>query len=154
MPQTPSSPTFPTATAPAEHIPDERKPGRSFEDPSKPLGQEALEQSGTSDLSAREDFRSREAQADMPHNGVSERAKAVSVMRKTEELIATHNPGANDEASLQRCFELGAGRVGLTIEEYDALVKGDPELEKLEAQVREAARANFGKQPPPNLPTS
>ena len=131
----------------------DRKPGRSFEDPERPLGQELLERSGPSDTRANEDFRSREAQADMPHNGVAERAKAVSVMRLAEELIATHNPGANDEYSLQRCFDLAGGRLGLKPAEYESLLKGDVELEKLDAQVRAAARAHFPHAPEPKLPT-
>lgn len=121
----------------------DRKPGRSFDDPSRALGDEILAHSGPSDPAANEDFRSREAQADMPYNGVAERAKAISVLRKVEEFLATNNPGADDEESLQRCFELAAGRVGLTIGEYEALVKGDSELEALETKVRDAARQSF-----------
>jgi hypothetical protein len=121
----------------------ERKPGRSFEDPRKPLGDALLERSGPSDTHAREDFRSREAQADMPHKGISERAKVVAVLRKADELICDANPPCHDEASLRRAVELAAGRVGLTIQEYHALVRGDAELEALERQVLDAARAKF-----------
>ena len=120
-----------------------RKPGRSFDDPSRPLGEDTLARSAESSSAANEDFRSREAQADMPHNGVAERAKAIGVLRKVEEFVGTDNPPATDEASLQRCFELAAGRVGLTIGEYEALVKGDPELLALEDKVRQAARSRF-----------
>jgi uncharacterized protein YdbL (DUF1318 family) len=89
----------------------------------------------------------------MPQNGVAERAKVIAVFRKAEEFIATANPPANDEASLRRAFELAAGRVGLTFPEYESLLKGDAELEALEAKVLEAARANFGKEPAEPLPT-
>lgn len=121
----------------------ERKPGRSFDDPSKPLGDTLLERSGPSDTHAREDFRSREAQADTPHNGIAERAKVVAVLRKADELICDANPPVHDEAALRRALELAAGRVGLTIAEYGALVRGDAELEALELQVLDAARAKF-----------
>src|SRR3954469_14680601 len=103
----------------------DRKPGRSFDHPERPLGEGLLAPSAESSTAANEDFRSREAQADMPHNGVAERAKAIAVLRKAEELIATDNPPASDEAGLKRCFELAAGRVGLTFGEYEALVRDD-----------------------------
>jgi len=121
----------------------DRKPGRSFEDPKRPLGEEVLEHTEASNPAANEDFRSGEAQVDTQQHGLAERAKAISVLRKAEELIATNNPPCEDEAGLTRCFELAAGRVGLTIGEYDALVKGDPEILALEAQVKDAARARF-----------
>ena len=124
---------------------EDRKPGRSFDDPSKPMGEDLLDRSTESSTAANEDFRSREAQADMPHNGVAERAKVVAVLRKAEELIGTNNPPAVDEAGLKHAFELAAGRVGLTIGEYEALVKNDVELLALEAQVKNAARARFSQ---------
>ena len=127
--------------------PDNRKPGRSFDDPAKALGQEILEHTPQVDNPPADDFRPREAQADMPQNGVAERAKVISVFRKAEEFIATANPPANDEAGLRACFELAAGRVGLTFPEYEALLEGDAELEALEAKVLDAARANFGAEP-------
>lgn len=120
----------------------DRKPGRSFDDPKRPMGEGLLERSGQSSTVA-EDFRSREAQADTPTQGVAERAKAIGVLRKCEELIMDNNPGATDEATLRRCLELAAGRVGLTIGEYEALVKGDPELLQMESNVMEAARSKF-----------
>lgn len=118
--------------------PRERKPGRSFEDPSKPLGQELLERSGLSDTIA-EDFRSREDQSGGLHHGVAERAKAIGVLRKADELIAEGNL-PHGQWNKDRALELAAGRVGLTIGEYRALVKGDPELEELERQVLASAR--------------
>ena len=132
--------------------PDNRKPGRSFDDPAKPLGAEILDRTAQSSTEANEDFRPREAQADMPQNGLAERTKIVAVLRKADELIATDNPPANDEASLRRCFELAAGRVGLTFPEYEALLKGDAELEDLEKKVLDAARANFTLRPEAQAP--
>ena len=125
----------------------DRKPGRSFEDPARPLGEEVLAHTAESNPVANEDFRSREAQVDTQQHGLSERAKAISVLRKAEEFVATNNPPCEDEAGLTRCFELAAGRVGLTIGEYDALVRSDPEILVLEAQVKDAARARFGSAP-------
>ncbi len=120
-----------------------RAPGRSFDDPSRPLGEDMLNRSAESNTQANEDFRPREAQADMPHNGVAERAKAIAVLRKFEELVATNNPPATDEPHLRRALELAAGRCGLTIEEYEALVKDDSELLELERKVLDVARTRF-----------
>lgn len=128
---------------PISQLQQERKPGRSFDDPSQPLGQGTIERSAPSDDRANEDFRSREAQADMPHNGVAERAKAIAVLRKLEELTADNNPTAFDEQSLLCAHNLAAGRVGLTFPEYQSLVRGDAELELLEAKVLDACRARF-----------
>lgn len=113
--------------------PEVRKPGRSFDDPSKPMGEALLDRSGPSDTIP-EDFRSRERQAAATSHGVAERAKAVAVLRKADELMAEANLPESDR-SPHRALELAAGRVGLTYGEYRALVDGDPELEKLEAQV-------------------
>jgi len=121
----------------------DRKPGRSFDDPSKPLGDGIIQRSATSET-VPEDLRSREVQAATTHNGVAERAKAIAVLRKFEELIADENPPVHDEAKLQCSFDLACGRVGLTRPEYDALVKGDDELEALEAKVIVAARHKVG----------
>jgi len=128
---------------PINQLQQDRKPGRSFDNPNEPLGQGTIERSAQSDSNANEDFRSREAQADMPYNGVAERAKAIAVLRKFEELTADNNPTAFDEATLRTAHELAAGRVGLTFPEYQALVKGDAELEALEKKVLDAARDRF-----------
>ncbi len=126
--------------------PDEhgRMPGRSFEDPRKPMGEEILAHSGPS-KQPEEDFRGRDHQAAASQHGVAERAKTISVLRKVEELISEDDPPANDEAGLRTALELAAGRVGLTIEEYHSLVKGDPEVEDLERKVLDAARAKFDR---------
>ena len=121
-----------------ESQPEGRQPGRSFEDPTKPLGEALLERSGPSNSAAQEDFRTREAQAEARPNGVAERAIVIGVLRKMEELLAEGNLPKGEETP-RRALELAAGRAGLTIEEYEALVRGDAELVALERQVLEAA---------------
>ncbi len=128
-------------TSPQDQQQD-RKPGRSFDDPSKPLGEGIIQRSAQSGTIP-EDLKPREVQAATAHNGVAERAKAVSVLRKLEELIADNNPSANDEPQLQCALDLACGRVGLTRPEYNALVQGDAELVQLEEKVLDAARAKF-----------
>lgn len=121
----------------------DRKPGRSFDDPSKPLGDGIIQRSAQSGT-VPEDLSSREAQAATAHNGVAERAKVIAVLRKFEELIADENPPVREEPKLQHSLDLACGRVGLTRPEYNALVKGDAELETLEAKVIVAAREKVG----------
>lgn len=113
-----------------------RKPGRSFEDPSKALGADLIERSGVS-KDPKEDFSLREDQAGGSEHGVAERAKVISVLRKAEELVAEGNMPAG-ENTFRRALELASGRIGLTIQEYDALIKDDPELLALQRQVEEA----------------
>lgn len=121
--------------------PEQREPGRSFNDPNRPMGANLIAESGRSG-----------SQPDLEpgRGGIAERAKAVAVMRKAEELMSSNNPPPSEA---RRAFELAAGRVGLTIEDYDKLVKGDTELENLEAQV--IANAKQGglvqKPTPPNV---
>ena len=105
-----------------------REPGRSFDMPNRPLGAELLARTPSSGSSP-----------DLSEGpgGLAERAQAISVMRKAEELMASNNP---PPAEARRAFELAAGRVGLSMHEYDALVKGDAELEVLEQKVL----ADFG----------
>jgi hypothetical protein len=111
----------------------DKKPGRSFNDPNRPMGEALLEGTGPSGT-IKEDFRAREEQASVPQNGVAERAKVIGVLRKAEELMVEGNLPKGQETP-RRALELASGRVGLTIEEYDALVKGDPELAELERKV-------------------
>ena len=111
----------------------DRKPGRSFEQPNRAMGESLLEGSGPSHTLP-EDFRKREDQAYVPENGVAERAKVIGVLRKAEELMAEGNL-PHGQATPHRALELAAGRVGLTIQEYNALVKGDAELLELERKV-------------------
>jgi len=110
-----------------------RKPGRSFEDPNRTMGEALLEGTGPSHT-VPEDFRRREQQANVPQNGVAERAKVIGVLRKAEELMAEGNLPRGQETP-RRALELAAGRVGLTIHEYEALVKGDAELLELQHRV-------------------
>jgi hypothetical protein len=84
-------------------------------------------------------MRPRAEQAATAVNGIAERAKVISVLRKAEELIDEGNLPKGQETP-RRALELAAGRVGLTIEEYEALVKGDAELIDLERKVLESAR--------------
>jgi hypothetical protein len=58
---------------------------------------------------------------------VANRAKAIGVIRKAQEFLATSNP-----SEPERALELAAGRLGLTYEEYKELVDADPELADLE----------------------
>lgn len=87
---------------------EDRKPGRSFDNPSKPLGTGVVKRGLTND-------------------DVANRAKAVSVLRKAEEFIAHADP-----VDPRRALELAAGRVGLTWKEYRTLVDNDAELIELE----------------------
>lgn len=112
---------------------EDRKAGRSFNDPNRPMGEALLEGTGPSGT-IKEDFRKREDQASVPRNGVAERAKVIGVLRKAEELMAEGNLPKGQETA-RRALELASGRVGVTIEEYDALVKGDPELMELERKI-------------------
>ncbi len=118
-----------------------RQPGRSFEDPSKPMGEALLEHSGPSNPTTQEDFRSREAQAAARPNGVAERASVIGVLRKLEELVVESNLPKG--ATLRRAVELAAARGGLALAEYDALVRGDAELEALERKVLEGVAAQL-----------
>ncbi len=119
--------------------PSYRKPGRSFEHPEKPLGYELLEQSTDSNL-VHEDFRDRAEQGASHPNGVAERAKGVSVLRKFEELVCEENLPIDAAGDIHRALELACGRVGLTYPEYRALMDKDVELLELEARVLEDAR--------------
>ncbi len=100
--------------------------GRSFEDPSKPLGSELLEQTvATHDLEL-----------------LANRTKAVAVLRKAEEFLYNHIPGAEEPGGVHRALELAAGRLGLTYAEYASIVKHDAELQRLERQVVDDALAH------------
>jgi hypothetical protein len=121
----------------------DRKPGRSFDDPEKPMGEGILARSTTGGHAPAEDFRPRDEQAAASDNAVADRAKVIGVLRKAEELIAEENLPKGQETP-RRALELACGRVGLTVEEYDALVKKDPELLALEQKVIAGARAKLG----------
>lgn len=108
---------------------ENRKPGRSFDDPSKALGQDTVERANPNGANLHSGVYGR-AEDDAKDTGVADRAKAVGVLRKAEEFMATNNP-----ADPQRALELAAGRIGLTFEEYRAIVDADEELQALEAKV-------------------
>lgn len=119
----------------------ERKPGRSFSDPRRPLGEELLiahtELHGGDPEEgvygrAPEHFRS--------GHGIAERAKCVAVLRKADELMAEDNPPGDTEVNQRRALELACGRCGVKVEEYDRLVDSDDEVRKLEEAVLESAR--------------
>lgn len=125
----------------------ERKPGRSFTDPRRPLGEEIIEHADRFGGDPEEGIYGRAAEHFRSGHGVSERAKAVAVLRKAEELMASGNPLGDTDEGQRRALELAAGRVGLKIEEYERLVDGDAEVEALQALVLEAARQRATKIP-------
>jgi hypothetical protein len=103
-----------------QHLPD-RLPGRSFTDPSHPLGDGLIDRAE-------------------PGTGVAERAKAVSVLRKAEELMASGNPDGGSEDGRRRAIELACGRCGVHLDEFDRIVDHDAEVKALMTNVMEAAR--------------
>lgn len=113
-----------------------RPPGRSFDDPRKPLGEDTLARSPDIGAPLEEGVYGRSEGE--PHGmGVADRAKVVAVLRKAEEFMRSANPAPTDEWGLRRALELAAGRIGLTLREYDRIVKADPELQELERKVLE-----------------
>jgi hypothetical protein len=131
-------------TRKTQHVP-ERKPGRSFTDPRKPLGAELIERADPLGGDRDEGVYGRAPIHAHYGHGVAERAKAVAVLRKAEELMATDNPSGDTEEGQRRALELAAGRIGITLHDYDRMVAGDHELESLQAAVLEAARARTTK---------
>jgi hypothetical protein len=119
---------------------EERKPGRSFTDPRRPLGEDVIARADPLGGAPEEGVYGRVREHDTVGHGVAERAKCVAVLRKAEELMASGNPPGDSPADRRRALELAAGRVGLTIDEYDRMVAGDEEIEALQAEVMEAAR--------------
>lgn len=87
-----------------------------------------------------EDMKDRADQVSSQPNGVAERAKGVSVLRKLDELVYEDNLPIEAVGDLHRALELACGRVGLTYPEYRALMDRDPELLELEAKVLDDAR--------------
>lgn len=75
---------------------------------------------------------------------VARRAKAIAVLRKADEFMRTNNPPPSDPVHTRRALELAAGRIGLTLREYDDLVRGDPELVALERRLIEDDRQRIG----------
>jgi nucleotide-binding universal stress UspA family protein len=136
----------------------ERKPGRSFHDSSRALGDELLEKSASTTAPTTENFedRARQAakQAAADPSGVAQRAKVIAVLRKAEEFMSTSAPAANTDAGVRRALELAVGRMGLTLREYRALADADPELVELERQVITDCRLRWGLGESPVAPLS
>lgn len=123
----------------------ERLPGRSFSDPRKPLGDGIIERADPLGGDPNEGVYGRvNESADIGH-GVAERAKAVSVLRKAEELMASGNPDGGTDAGFRHAIELACGRCGVLIPEFDKIIDRDEELRDLMANVREAARQHAVK---------
>ena len=118
----------------------ERKPGRSFANPSRPLGQELLEETESHGGDPEEGVYGRAPEHFRAGHGLAERAKGVAVLRKADELMAENNPPGDTEENQRRALELACGRCGVKVEEYDRLMDGDEELRELENKVLEAAR--------------
>ena len=113
--------------------PDGRKPGRDFDDPHKPLGADMIDRGGPN-IEFEAGVYGHAHHGPMTAGaGKADRAHAVAVMRKAEELMATNNPPPED---FRRALELGAGRCGLTIEQYDELIRSDDELAEFEQRLR------------------
>lgn len=123
----------------------ERKPGRSFTDPRRPLGEDVIARADPFGGDPEEGVYGRASEHPLTGHGVAERAKGVSVLRKAEELMASGNPSGDTEDGRRRALELAAGRVGISIAEYDRIVDGDDELLSLQAAVMEAARVRTTK---------
>jgi hypothetical protein len=132
------------STTSEKTMPD-RLPGRSFTDPRKALGDDVIERGDPLGGDADEGVYGRASDHVRSGHGVAERAKAVSVLRKAEELMASGNPSGDSEDGRRRAIELACGRAGVRIEEFDRYVKGDEELEAMMATVMEAARQRATK---------
>src|SRR5688572_13112800 len=107
--------------AESHRVDPDRKAGRSFGDPRRPLGADVIERAETAE--------------ERGPTAVADRAKAVAVLRKAEEFMRTANPSPVDEHAARRALELAAGRAGIFFEEYRRIVRGDPELSELERRV-------------------
>lgn len=124
----------------SQPLPDHQA-GRDYVDPRRPLGEGVIERADPRGGDPSEGVYGRaNVTVDIGH-GVAERAKAVSVLRKAEELMASGNPDGRSEAGRRRAIELACGRCGVKVAEYDRIVTDDEELLALQATVLEAARA-------------
>lgn len=132
-------PTDPSSTS------SERKPGRSFTDPSRPLGEEVIAHGDPFGGDDDEGIYGRASDHPRLGHGVAERARVVAVLRKAEELMASNNPSGETEMGRRRAIELACGRAGVKVEEYDYLVETDDELKALQEKVMEAARQHVPK---------
>lgn len=98
-------------------------PGQVFDDPRRPLGAELLERSSPRQL--------------------PDRAKAIAVMRRADELVKYCEPECESEPRLQHVMDLAARDVGLRPEEYRGIIQNDVELRELERRVLDGIRACF-----------
>jgi hypothetical protein len=121
--------------------PDHRA-GRSFTDPSRPLGEGLIERADPRGGDPNEGVYGRAVRAADIGHGVAERAKGVSVLRKAEELMASGNPDGGTEDGRRRAIELACGRCGVRIEEFDRIVATDAELQALMTNVMQAAETH------------
>lgn len=128
----PSSSGF--TTNPDDAVPSSREPGRDFGNHRKSLGHDVIKRAAADDAVQHGVTSSEE---------LANRAKAVAVLRKAEEFMATQNPAPRSEHDIRRALELAAGRVGVTPEDYVAIVRRDPELVELERRVLADARRRF-----------
>lgn len=117
----------------------ERKPGREFTDPRRPLGQDLIERSDPFGGDPEEGVYGRAPEHFRSGHGVAERAKGVAVLRKADELMGADNPSGATEEGRRRAIELACGRCGVHIDEYYRILEGDEELKDLEAAVMQAA---------------
>src|SRR4051812_47328443 len=84
----------------------ERKPGRSFSDPSRALGEDLLERSDPRGGDEDEGVYGRAPEHYRSGHGVSDRAKCVAVLRKADELMFENNPPGDTEENQRRALEL------------------------------------------------
>ncbi len=118
-----------------------RQPGRSFDDPTRPLGEDLIERSPTNTSAEEGGIYGRSEQLGPRPVSVADRAKAIAVLRKADEFMRTENPSPRTRDGMRRALELAAGRVGLTFEEYDVIVRHDPEVAELERKLLDDAMA-------------
>ena len=117
----------------------EHRAGRSFTDPSRPLGEGLIERADPRGGDPNEGVYGRAVRAADIGHGVAERAKGVSVLRKAEELMASGNPDGGTEDGRRRAIELACGRCGVDLREFDRIVALDAELQDLMTNVMQAA---------------
>lgn len=127
----------------------ERKPGRSFSDHNRPLGEDLIERGDPNGGDPEEGVYGRASEHFKGGHGVPERAKGVAVLRKAEELMASGNPSGDTKAGRRRAIELACGRCGVLVEEYDRYVRDDEELRALHETVMAASTAGEGTAPKP-----
>jgi nucleotide-binding universal stress UspA family protein len=129
----------------------DRRPGRSFQDSARPLGEALIAVAPRTTAPTEENFsdRAKQAarQASADPRGVAERAKVIGVLRKAEEFMRTANPPPSTAGDVRRALGLASGRLGLSFAEYRALADRDPELVELERRIVDDARERAGLPP-------